>query len=242
MLNNRLNVLDLHRKINQKSEKKSVSYDRVLEICHKRIIAQADNMKLSCWFEFPEYIVGYPLFDLNACMEYCKKQLISNGFLVRFFFPNRFYISWDFDEIKQQKEEQRKKIPLVAMLPSPPVNEVSKVITPTIPINKEETVHIPPPQKNPFNTLPTFPEHLHNKIVAPLPASPPKYDPFDLYTATTGLTNLTSNNTRTSKGTAIDNTFFTKDVKEMLTSSIGNGNSTKNLFDYKPSGKVTLNL
>ena len=117
---NNLNVMDLHRMMNQRNEKKSRCYERVLEMCHKRILARTERDKTSCIFDFPEYVIGYPLFDLNSCMKYCQKHLATNGFLVQYYFPNRFYISWDFEEIKQHRLEQRKKIPLVSALP--PVN------------------------------------------------------------------------------------------------------------------------
>lgn len=116
--NNRLNILELHRKMNQRNEKKSVCYEKVLEICNKRILNQTERDKTNCLFEFPEYVAGYPLFDLNSCIKYCEKQLVANGFLVKYYFPNKFYISWDFEEIKKDKEEQRKKTPLVAVLPT----------------------------------------------------------------------------------------------------------------------------
>ena len=107
--------------MNEKNEKKSLCYERVLEICNRRVLSSADRHKTSCFFEFPEYVIGYPLFDLNACMDYCKKQLVANGFLVNYYFPNKFYISWDYEEIKQHKTEQRKQTPLIAALPTHPL-------------------------------------------------------------------------------------------------------------------------
>ena len=84
---NRLNILDVHRKINQKQEKKNICYEKVLDICQKRIVALADRTQTCCVFVFPEYVVGFPLFDLNACMEYCKQSLIASGFWVEYYFP-----------------------------------------------------------------------------------------------------------------------------------------------------------
>jgi hypothetical protein len=269
MANNRLNIMDLHRKINQKTEKKSVCYDRVLEICNKRIEAQADMLKLSCVFEFPEYMVGYPLFDLNSCMEYCKKHLIANGFYVKYYFPDKFYISWDFEEIKRQKEEERKKIPLVAMLP-PPTQTKPQVLLSDKPFNAGNSdgssASASPHQSTPLHQLqplqplqplqqpqqlpssnsvikankaPQFPPDLHAKITSPLPTAAPKYDPFDVYTGYGGPSHSGDLHTGSKVSSAIENTFFTKDFKQMLTSSIGNN---KAIFDYKPSGKVALNL
>jgi hypothetical protein len=113
----RLSIHDVQRRLHEKSEKKQLCYDKVLDICHKRIIASTDREKTHCYFEFPEYVIGFPLFDLNACMEHCKKNLIASGFLVKYHFPSKFYISWDVDEIKEHKTIQRRNTPLTALLP-----------------------------------------------------------------------------------------------------------------------------
>lgn len=284
----RLNVSDLHRRINQKNEKKSLSYEKVMEICNKRIISCAEQNKLWCIYEFPEYVLGFPLFDLNACMEYCKRALMSNGFYVEYYFPNKFYISWDFDEIKRHKEEQRKKTPISAILPAkttspttilPHVQNQSFSATkslsldtqqaqnaqtilptsrPSTPLKALNTPQLVPKVHEPLVYTPNIPPNippnvplniplnntaeLHHKITAPLPTSPIKYDPNDIYNIT--VTNY-SNNTyiptlKNTTSVPIENTFFTKDLKNLLTSDIGNGG--KGLFNYKASGKIALDL
>lgn len=307
--------MELHRKINIKNEKKSRCYEKVLELCHKRIINFTEREKTSCVFDFPEYVIGYPLFDLNACMQYCQKQLLTGGFLVDYYFPNRFYISWDFEEIKRHRAEQRKQIPLVSMLPP----AKSKNMTTTVPqladipsmvanvpqqsLNTPQqhltsggktftstplaALQLQQPQrqhpestmmsKTPYNEQPpslqrghedavkldahtianitheplqTFwskqqqqaPSSLQLKMTAPLPSSPPKYDPFDVLTPVIGTTSLSSrvvgSTSKSDNPTAIENSFFTNGYKQMLTSGIGN----KQMFDYKPSGKLSLNI
>lgn len=113
----RLNILELHRKMNEQNEKKSVCYDKVLELCHKRIISNTEKNKTSLMFDFPEYIVGMPLFDLNMCIEHVYKHLIIDGFCVHYHFPKGLYISWDLEDIKRFKTEQRRHTPLTALLP-----------------------------------------------------------------------------------------------------------------------------
>ncbi len=300
-MNNRLNILELHRKLNKRNEKKSICYEKVLEICQKRILSQTDRDKMSCIFEFPEYIIGYPLFDLNECIKYCEKQLISNGFLVQYYFPNKFYISWDFDEIKKQKEQLRKQTPLVAVLPQTALKksapqqmiEMKPIYTNTTAnnntnnfvVNKQDTQqqvisHSSPPkqmtyQSTPISSIrpqnvqttnqpsvehyeqqitqynaqpskpPVFSSEFHNKMTAPLPLTPPKYDPFDIYSPSIhspnsggGASSSNKQNDAETKKSAIDNTFFANSFKQTLTSGIG----SSKMFDYKPSGKLTLNL
>lgn len=297
--NNRLNILDLHRKMNQRNEKKSVCYEKVLEICNKRIINQTEKDKTHCLFEFPEYVPGYPLFDLNACIKYCEQQLVANGFLVKYYFPNKFYISWDFEEIKKHKEEQRKKTPLVAVLPPPtninknngnvhgngsgpklltiapnqlppplsapqqtssqsqqhvsiPLQHIQQQVT-SHPQHQQPLSHATSPNVGTSHneTLPiqlhqqsmvpsTVPSALHAKMTAPLPATLPKYDPFDLYSPSihAPTSNSGGEQSEGKKASAIDNSFFANSFKQTLTSGIG----SSKLFDYKPSGKLTLNI
>ncbi len=248
-IHGRLNILDVHRRINQKQEKKSVCYEKVLDICQKRIISLAEREKTCCMFEFPEYVIGYPLFDLNACMEYCKKSLVASGFWVDYYFPNKFYISWDFDEIKQKKNDAKKQIPLSA-LSTLAIPQAPKQLTqnPDVATQQTTQINIPPPHQLPPQ-IPYVPSVLQQKITSPLPLTPPKYNPYDVH--------IPPSNTEVSKPT--NNTFFSKppselkstiqnathatnikDMMGLLTSSIGNNN--KNIFDYKPSGKLSLNI
>ena len=271
-----MNILELHRKLNQRNEKKSICYEKVLEICNKRIIAQTERDKTNCIFEFPEYVIGYPLFDLNMCIKYCEKHLVSNGFLVKYMFPNKFYISWDFDEIKKHKEEERKKLPLVGVLPRKNnitqnnnqdrqenientmkqiqlpnnMNSVNKTIATNnhmTPINNPlpttYTSNILPPIVNkPTTFVPHIDPVIHAKMTQPLPTKLPEYNPFDLYSPSIHDSNLNKESQSIyktePKKTAIDNSFFANSFKQTLTSGIG----TTNLFEYKPSGKLTLNL
>lgn len=96
----RLNILELHRTINEKNERKTECYEKVLEMCHRKIQVGAENRQVRCMFEVPEYIYGYPIYDINACIRYVMTSLQSNGFLVRYYFPKCLYVSWDFEEIK----------------------------------------------------------------------------------------------------------------------------------------------
>lgn len=104
-----LNILDLHRSINEKKNKVNESYDKVLEICHKKIQTSADTQKVRCFIEVPAYVFGYPIFDYNKCVEHVYNSLIKNGFLVKYYFPKYLYISWDFEEINATKKATAKK-------------------------------------------------------------------------------------------------------------------------------------
>lgn len=101
-----LNILQLHRTINEKRQKKNEAFQRVLCICHKRIQAAADGQQMMTFIVVPEFVVGFPMFNMNECLEYIIDALRKNGFLVRYYFPKILYISWDFEEIKAEKRPE----------------------------------------------------------------------------------------------------------------------------------------
>lgn len=107
----RLNILELHRTINEKNMRKTETYEKVLEICHRKITLGSETKQLRCMFEVPEYIPGYPIFDLNSCIKYLLTTLKSNGFLVKYYFPKILYISWDFDEIREDSRPKTSEVP-----------------------------------------------------------------------------------------------------------------------------------
>lgn len=100
----KLNILELHRTINEKNMKKTETYEKVLEICHRKITLGSQTKQLRCMFEVPEYVPGYPIFDLNSCIKFLLTTLKANGFLVTYYFPKILYISWDFEEIKAESK------------------------------------------------------------------------------------------------------------------------------------------
>lgn len=258
----RLSIHDVQRRLHEKSEKKLQCYDKVLEICHKRILSSTDREKTHCYFEFPEYIIGFPLFDLNACMEHCKKHLVANGFLVRYHFPNKFYISWDVQEIREHKAEQRRNTPLTALLPEAKSKSVQPKLTtghsgqqPTLSLQSSPSsqslqstqphVTVPHIEKtqNTSNTSQQLP------LVASPPTRPSVFDnmSFDMYQKITQPLPITPlkydpNDIPSAidvKSNIIDNTFFPNNLKQLLTSDIGVNNKK---VTQKQSGKISINI
>lgn len=84
--------------MNAKNIKKNECYEKVLDLCHKRIKAAAEYRQMRCLIEVPEFVVGFPLYNIGDCMKFVISSLRENGFLVRYHFPKILYISWDYDE------------------------------------------------------------------------------------------------------------------------------------------------
>ena len=111
---NRISILELHRTIQEKKQKKNEAFEKILGMCHKRIKAAAEMQKLQTFIVVPEFVVGYPIFNMNECLDFIIHALKKNGFLLRYYFPKILYVSWDLDEIETDK---KKPISSTTMLP-----------------------------------------------------------------------------------------------------------------------------
>lgn len=141
----RINILDLHRMVNEKKDKQNFCYEKLLEMTHNKVKRAAAQKSLRCLFEVPSYVFGYPLFDLNECIDFIVQELKANGFVVNYYFPNKIYISWDFEEIDEMKRLEKG---LPAPLPPAPVKKSTGVSNNSVgPIRdyKSKTFNMPPP-------------------------------------------------------------------------------------------------
>lgn len=102
-MSTKLNILDLHRTLNEKKIKKDLCFDYILNLCHKKIIYQTDHGKTNCFYEVPLYVLGYPLFDISNCIEYLKHKLELEGFKIIYYFPKYLYMSWAINEVNKTK-------------------------------------------------------------------------------------------------------------------------------------------
>jgi len=94
-MNYNLSVDDILIQQKIRNKKKIRIYKKVLEKCYHRIkFASKKDIKW-CFFVVPNYIVGTPLYNVNACIIYVIKQLERGGFLVKYTHPNLIYISWN---------------------------------------------------------------------------------------------------------------------------------------------------
>ena len=91
-----LNVKDVIEVQAKKQSKRSESFEHILDKCHKTIKRSIEILRTNqhCFFEIPEFVIGYPLYDLNECIQYIVQKLTTNGFYVKYFFPRVLYISW----------------------------------------------------------------------------------------------------------------------------------------------------
>lgn len=92
----------------QRLNKRSESFDKILEKCYKTIKKSVEILRnnYNCLFEVPEFLIGYPLYDLNECIQFVVQKLTENGFYVKYFFPRILYIYWGQPQTQTQTQPQ----------------------------------------------------------------------------------------------------------------------------------------
>jgi hypothetical protein len=86
----------LFQKRAQRDTARLRSYNQLLEQIHTRIFStsQLPGNPLYILYNVPPFILGLPSMDMQDCIVYLVHMLRTNGFEVRFTYPNLLYISW----------------------------------------------------------------------------------------------------------------------------------------------------
>ena len=91
----KLSASDIITQQRIRNKKKIRIYRQILIKCHQRIKFASEKNCKWCIYIVPNFIVGSPLYDVNACIIYIIKQLEDGGFIIKYTHPNLIYISWD---------------------------------------------------------------------------------------------------------------------------------------------------
>lgn len=98
-----LSLAELYNVQSQKKIARHHSFDRVLELCHRRIRTVAKHGGMNTFYEIPGMIIGYPLYSIHECMMYIVDALRKNGFLVQILPPPNYaviYMSWEPNDVR----------------------------------------------------------------------------------------------------------------------------------------------
>jgi len=106
----KLNLDELYTRDKITNENKTKIYQKILNRIHNKIkhtSKQRNNNKF-CVYLLPEFLLGVPRYDINACTMYVIEKLTENGFEIKYTHPNLLWISWQH-YIPAHKRSQIKK-------------------------------------------------------------------------------------------------------------------------------------
>lgn len=69
-------------------------YKKVYKNIETKIVQSSKINLYNCWYQVPEFMINYPLYNINECAEYIIKKLKKNGFTYNLLQNNIILISW----------------------------------------------------------------------------------------------------------------------------------------------------
>lgn len=90
-----LSAVDIQQNLRKKNEQRKECFNKLLEKCYVKIEKASNMNKPLCIYDIPEFLLGYPLYNLNECITYLYNALINQGFTVHYIFPKILVVTWN---------------------------------------------------------------------------------------------------------------------------------------------------
>ncbi len=102
-----ISISELYSMKNKKEQTKTNTFNVIIEKCHSKIKHIASQGGMNIFFEIPYIMLGYPLYNINECIDYVVEALRNNGLLVQILPQpnnNTLYISWKPTDVSVKKQ------------------------------------------------------------------------------------------------------------------------------------------
>ena len=93
-----INIDYVQRKHASRLKTRLEIFEKILQRVYNRIDIASDNQQRACFYTIPEYLYGLPTYNIKMCAAYLIKNLLANGFRVKFYRPNIIYVYWHFHD------------------------------------------------------------------------------------------------------------------------------------------------
>ena len=83
--------------INSQKEREKIKYktfSKIYNNIEKKINLASSSNYYYVWYEMPEFLMGFPVYNLEECKKIVIEQLKDNGFTIEEFDGNIILISW----------------------------------------------------------------------------------------------------------------------------------------------------
>lgn len=160
-----INIDELYVERNKRRLVKYDIFDTVLKRCHAKIkyIAKKSDM-CACLYQVPSILYGLPSYNLLECVYYVIRELVRDGFTVKFAEPDILFITWYTKQEKQKMHNMSSTADTENLLKNDPVfNDINtyKVDTKLFEESK--------PMFYPQNSQPNMPNIKDDMMIDKLP-------------------------------------------------------------------------
>ena len=103
-------VQEIHKQQRDKERKRLKIYEMITSQCFKKIKETSLTDESFLFFQLPEYIPGYPIYNMTECVMFLLNALHEKGFHARYVDNFIVFISWNLPKTNLKMIEQPKNI------------------------------------------------------------------------------------------------------------------------------------
>ena len=97
-------ITDLYQIRDTREKSKYEMFNIVLNKIIQNIkFTNSNTEKTFVIFEIPRVLIGYPMYNIKACIFFIMDKLTNNGYIIDFIEPYYLYIDWGTSNKQQQK-------------------------------------------------------------------------------------------------------------------------------------------
>ena len=89
-----MDAKDMNRFQHNREKRKYKIFQEILNRCLVKVKNAAKHNRTEQVYKVPVFLIGKPLYNLEACLCYLLVNLRNKGFVVYYYIPNILYISW----------------------------------------------------------------------------------------------------------------------------------------------------
>ena len=78
----------------EREKKKFITFEKIHSNIETKIVKASASNFYYIWYEIPQYIIGFPLYNYTECLEYIIEKLKKDDFKIEKYEPNILLISW----------------------------------------------------------------------------------------------------------------------------------------------------
>jgi len=110
-----ISVKDIQKIEDSRKQVKKETYKKILEQFSRKIQVSVSANQKQVFLQVPEFLMGYPSYDVEAAAVYLRRQLENGGFRVVNVSTTTFNVSWYKERERREREPAR-----VSFEPVPP--------------------------------------------------------------------------------------------------------------------------
>jgi|694.fasta_scaffold138478_4 hypothetical protein len=87
-------VYEIHKEQQTKENNRIILYNKILKQIFIKIKIAVETCESYIFFKLPEYIIGYPIYNITECVFYIQNFLTSKGFEHKYCSHLIIFITW----------------------------------------------------------------------------------------------------------------------------------------------------